>query len=49
VESPYSLTGLLEQSALPQPVPAQAMRQAMQDATPLATLPPLPSIPDPTC
>jgi hypothetical protein len=46
VESPYSLTGLLEQPELPQPVPAQAMRQAMQDAAPLATLPPLPSIPD---
>jgi FAD/FMN-containing dehydrogenase len=50
VESPYSLTGLLEQPELPQPVPAQAMRQAMREAmqaaAPLATLPPLPSIPD---
>src|SRR5262249_47617130 len=46
VESPYSLTGLLEQPELPQPVPAQAMRQAMQEAAPLATLPPLPNIPD---
>jgi len=46
VESPYSLTGLLEQPALPQPVPAQAMRQAMQEAAPLESLPPLPSIPD---
>jgi hypothetical protein len=44
--SPYSLTGLLEQPELPQPVPAPAIRQAMQDAAPLATLPPLPSIPD---
>jgi FAD/FMN-containing dehydrogenase len=40
------LTGLLEQPALPQPVPAQAMRQAMQEAAPLESLPPLPSIPD---
>jgi hypothetical protein len=50
VESPYSLTGLLEAPELPQPVPAQvmqqAMRQAMQDAAPRASLPPLPSIPD---
>jgi hypothetical protein len=46
VESPYSLTGLLEQPELPQPVPPRAMRQAMQDAAPPATLPPLPSIPD---
>jgi hypothetical protein len=46
VGSPYSLTGLLEQPELPQPVLAPAIRQAMQDAAPLATLPPLPSIPD---
>jgi hypothetical protein len=37
VESPYSLTGLLEQPELPRPVPAQTMRQAMRDAAPLAT------------
>jgi hypothetical protein len=46
VESPYSLTGLLEAPALPQPVPARAMRQAMQEAAPPATLPPLPRGPD---
>jgi FAD/FMN-containing dehydrogenase len=46
LESPYSLTGLLEQAVPPDAVPAHAVRQAMQQAAPLATLPPLPSIPD---
>jgi FAD/FMN-containing dehydrogenase len=46
VESPYSLTGLLEELQTPQPLPAHVMRQAMAEAAPLASLPPLPSIPD---
>jgi FAD/FMN-containing dehydrogenase len=46
VESPYSLTGLLEELETPQPLPGHAMRRAMQEPAPLATLPPLPSIPD---
>jgi FAD/FMN-containing dehydrogenase len=46
MESPYSLTGLLDEAAPPQPIPSHAMRHAMAEAAPLATLPPLPSIPD---